>query len=212
MIKNLPWVLCIDCTSDTRLKQISLLPPPTCRAPWWSRLDFLWWLPSASQCVGGQTDAWSLQGKTRQSSEGQTTDRRSFFSYRLHLRSRSEANWWQRVSGSMTKRIHTHTHTLTGFLEKLFPDAVRCRVLTRLHCHRQSRVLLRRNTPNSEQNNIISTAEGALPHTWNIKIVFYNIPGWCRLPGGHLQTDPRLCSGPIQYDLAGFHSPALDTQ
>lgn len=45
---------------------------------------------------------------------------------------------------------------------------------------------------------------------WVRKRLLY-IPGWCRLLGGRLQTDPHLCSVPTQYDLAESHSLVLYT-
>ena len=168
--------------------------------------------------------------------------------------------------------MHTHKD-LTCFLEKFFSDAVWRRVLTCLHSHGQSWVLLKQTDASQKNQQQLQCDNASVPvqrihllrrtqrkhrkFTVQLWIVNYYrcysnyriwartdkvriklhlhfgfvlspnvrqrkklwspwdrgfVPGWCRLLGGRLQTDPRQCNVPVQCNPAESHSPMLDTE
>lgn len=102
---------------------ICVPPLQVCRAPWWSRLDSLWWLPSALQCGGGQTDAWSLQGKKKVSLQVNTVMKVRFCKFlrvnkcgRQDLRNTHRRNLqasWRNFSLTLSDVEFLHVFTAT---------------------------------------------------------------------------------------------------
>lgn len=116
---------------------------------------------------------------------------------------------------------------LTGLLEELLPDAVRCGVLTGLDGHGEGRVLLHDTQTKASDSLTHSLAvlldgekrtgklQDLMECRWStaaFSALQHYIPGSCTPPGGHLQTAPRRCSVPTQCGRAGSHSRVLNTQ
>lgn len=137
----------------------------------------------------------------------------------------ARGNRWAYLLSFLIKKkrsSHVRDGNLTSFLEELFPDAVRSRVLTGFDGHREGRVLLEDTWIKASDSLTISqvvlwigkkNSKGTgFDKRPLINSCNFNIPGSCTPPGGHLQIAPRRCSVPTQCGRAGSHSHVLNTQ